>query len=99
MAKKNRGPKVSKEPQAQQQAPIEPISSKGKKVIGMGVGILVLGFIVLCFTDPMGRNWASLLSPFLIVGGYVLVGIGIFLPENLPTSGQSQDPSQPPSAL
>jgi len=90
MAKKN---KAHKEIRPQQPAAIEALSSRGKKVIGTGVGTLVLGFIVLCFTDPMGRNWASLISPFLIVGGYVLVGIGIFLPENLPTSEQSRNPS------
>lgn len=57
------------------------ISSAGKKVIGAGAALLVLGFIVLSFTDPMGRNWASHLSPFLILGGYAVIAAGIFVPE------------------
>ena len=64
----------------------ESISPRGKKVIAIGVGILVLGFGAISFTDPMGRNWASVLSPFLILGGYSVVAIGIFLPESLPPS-------------
>lgn len=59
---------------------IETISAPGKKVIMAGIGILLLGFIALSLTDPMGRNAASHLCPFLILGGYFLVGIGIFLP-------------------
>lgn len=37
-------------------------------------------------TDPMGQNWASNLSPFLILGGYALIGLGIVL----------KDPATPP---
>ena len=71
-------------------APVEEITSLGKKVIGVGVAILVLGFIVLSRTDSLGRNWASTLSPFLILGGYLVIAIGIFLPENLRTSPPDQ---------
>ena len=72
----------------------ESISGRGKKTIGIGLGILVIGFIVLSLTDPMGRNWASTLSPFLILGGYGVIGIGIFLPEKPLTS----EPFSPPRA-
>lgn len=57
------------------------ISALGKKVILAGVGVLVLGFLVLTKTDPAGQNLASNLSPFLIIGGYVIIGIGIVFPE------------------
>ena len=57
------------------------ISSIGKKVIGLGILILAIGFFILSKTDPQGQNWASMLSPFLIVGAYVLIAIGILLPE------------------
>jgi len=57
------------------------ISSKGKKVILIGIVILILGFFILTKTDPEGQNWASVLSPFLIVGGYITIAIGIILPD------------------
>jgi len=59
----------------------EGISSRGWKVIGAGIAVLILGFYILTFTDPMGRNWASSLSPFLILGAYGVIAAGILLPE------------------
>lgn len=56
-----------------------PISKRGWKVIGAGIGILILGYIVLSKADSMAQNWAGTLSPFLILGGYALIGIGIIL--------------------
>ena len=53
------------------------ISRRGWKVIGAGAAGAALGFIVLCFTDPAGQNWASTLSPFLILGGYGTIAAGI----------------------
>ncbi len=61
------------------QTPI--ISRRGWKLIGAGVFIVTVGFVVLSFTDPRGQNWASTLSPFLLVGGYSLIGIGIITPD------------------
>ena len=55
----------------------ESISHRGWKVVGAGIFILVIGFAVLKAADPMGRNWASVVSPFLILSGYALVGLGI----------------------
>ena len=46
-------------------------------MIGAGIGVVFLGFIVLSLTDPSGQNWASTLSPFLILGGYGTVAAGI----------------------
>ena len=61
-------------------AAVEPISPAGKKVIALGIGVLALGFFVLTFTDRMGRNWASNVAPFMILGGYAVIGAGIFFP-------------------
>lgn len=69
------------------------ISLRGWKVIGLGVGIAALGYFVLTFTDPAGQNWASNLCPFLILGGYATVGVGILLPET--SSADIQQASQP----
>ena len=70
----------------------ETFSSRGKKTIGVGIGLLVLGFILLRFTDPAGRNWASTLSPFIILGAYGVIAFGIFLP------GSEEPPQSPPPA-
>jgi len=53
------------------------LTRRGWKLVGIGVGVLIFGFIVLSFTDPRGQNFASHLSPFLIIGGYVIIGFGI----------------------
>lgn len=55
------------------------ISKRGWKLVGTGVGVLVLGYIVLSLTDPSGQNWASHLSPFLLIAGYTLIGVGIVI--------------------
>jgi hypothetical protein len=57
------------------------ISKLGRKVIFSGIAVLILGFIVLTKTDPSGQNLASMVSPFLILGGYLIIGIGIFVPD------------------
>lgn len=72
----------------------EVFSSTGKKTIGIGIGLLVLGFIVLRFTDPDGKNWASTLSPFLILGAYGVIALGIFLPDPVEPPPQSPPPAE-----
>jgi len=57
------------------------ISKSGKKLIIAGICILVLGFFILSKTDPEGQNWASIVSPFFIIGAYVIIGFGIIIPE------------------
>ncbi|HAM39544.1 MAG: hypothetical protein A2474_03735 [Elusimicrobia bacterium RIFOXYC2_FULL_34_12] len=53
------------------------LSKRGKTIIFVGIGILILGYIILTKTNPQGDNWASIISPFLLVGGYITVAIGI----------------------
>lgn len=57
------------------------ISKRGWKTIFLGAGIAAAGYVVLSFTDPAGQNWASNLCPFLILGGYACIGVGIILPD------------------
>lgn len=57
------------------------ISKRGWKTIGCGIGTAALGFYILTFTDPAGQNWASNLSPFVILGGYAAIAVGIILPD------------------
>lgn len=63
--------------------PAEPmeagISPLGWKAIAAGLVLIAIGFFVLSHADRMGQNWAALVSPFLILGGYGLVGLGLFL--------------------
>jgi hypothetical protein len=61
----------------------EGISLRGKKIIAAGCGLLVIGYALLIKTDPYGQNLASLFSPFLIVGGYITIGIGILFPGSI----------------
>lgn len=59
------------------------ISKKGKTVILSGIALVVIGFVILSMADPAGENFAAHLSPFIIIAGYVLIGIGIVLPEKV----------------
>lgn len=62
--------------------PKEPLlSRRGKIVLGAGILLAAVGFYLLTLTDPAGRNWASNLCPFVILGGYALMGVGIVLPD------------------
>lgn len=87
MAKKNKRPASPNEQSpAAPQLPVRFISKRGWKAVGGGIALLLIGYFVLSMTDPMGQNWASNLSPFLILGGYALIGLGIVL----------KDPATPP---
>jgi hypothetical protein len=69
--------------QAQQQVvqrPVQGLSAAGKKVILAGFIVLAAGYFILSKTDPAGQNLASKLSPFMILGGYALIGIGLAIP-------------------
>jgi hypothetical protein len=68
--------KAAKKPET-----VKSISNRGIKVIFAGAVILAAGFFILSKTDPAGQNWASKLSPFLILGGYAAIGAGILVPE------------------
>ncbi|MEN3013402.1 MAG: hypothetical protein ABDH23_02150 [Endomicrobiia bacterium] len=57
--------------------PEQEISQTGKKIIIFSVILLTCGFILLKFTNPEGNNWASVLSPFIIIISYILIGMGI----------------------
>ncbi len=75
MAKKNKFNPIQSKPTPDTPKPL--ISKRGWKVILGGIGTLGIGYFVLSLTDPMGQNWASNVSPFLILGGYAIIGIGI----------------------
>lgn len=60
--------------------PTAPMSPRGKAFVGAGGALVVAGFVVLTFADPLGRNWASVVSPFLLLSGYGLIAFGLFLP-------------------
>lgn len=83
---------------AAETAPLEAeaISLRGKKTIAAGVGVLILGFVILTMTDPEGRNWASHLSPLLILGAYAVIAVGIFLPDEDPAPEKDEKEDNPP---
>lgn len=53
------------------------ISKRGWKIIISGIIGLVIGFILLTFTNPEGNNWASIVSPIVIISSYVIIAVGI----------------------
>ena len=67
------------------------VSKRGWKVIALGMAVVAIGFYVLSLTDPAGQNWASNLCPFLILGGYATIGIGIVLPERSEDTAKMQE--------
>lgn len=64
--------------------PSEPLSPLGKRLAWAGGALVVCGFILLSFADAMGRNLPALVSPFLLIGGYAAIGVGLFLPSDSP---------------
>ena len=66
--------------------PSESLSPRGKALAAAGGIVVLLGFAVLSRADALGRNWAATLSPFLILGGYAAIGLGLFLPPAPPPS-------------
>jgi hypothetical protein len=72
--------KTAKEKVPAPPPPSEALSPLGKRVVAAGGALVLLGFAVLSRADAAGRNWAASLAPFLILGGYAAVGIGLFLP-------------------
>jgi len=54
------------------------LSRKGWMGLGGGIFLLFLGFLTLSFTDPAGKNFASDLSPLLLVSGYALIAFAIW---------------------
>jgi hypothetical protein len=45
----------------------------------VGTASIVIGLFLLTLTNPEGNNWASILSPLMIIGGYVIVIVGLLL--------------------
>lgn len=52
-------------------------SRRGWRLLFTGIGVCASGYVILSFTDPGGKNWASRVSPFVILAGYALMGAGI----------------------
>jgi uncharacterized membrane protein len=57
------------------------ISRRGWRVIFLGIALVIIGFVILSFASPDAQNWAGKLSPFVILGGYATIGVGIVLPD------------------
>jgi hypothetical protein len=72
--------------------PSEALSSRGKALVLAGGACVLLGFAVLSRADSMGRNWAATVSPFLLLGGYAAIGVGLFLPPDPAPSSPAASP-------
>ncbi len=74
--KKDKNVKVDKKIQINDQHE-QQISKTGWKIIICSVISLAIGFFLLTFTNPEGNNWASVVSPIIIILSYVFIGVGI----------------------
>jgi hypothetical protein len=71
---------------AKKAVPCEPVPAPNSKIrregwrgIAAGIAIAAAGFWTLTYADPMGRNEAAAAAPFVILGGYAVMALGIFL--------------------
>ena len=57
----------------------EPLLSKTQwKAVAIGILVVAAGFWVLTKADTAGNNWASHAAPFLILGGYAIIGLALW---------------------
>jgi len=75
--KKNKRPPVTEVKATSPRTPL--LTKKCLQFIGAGVVTLVIGYTVLSFADSKAQNLPGLLSPFLILAGYGLIGAGLFV--------------------
>lgn len=48
-------------------------------LLAAGLALVVIGFFVLSFADERASNLAGRISPFIILGGYGLLFVGLIL--------------------
>jgi len=46
-------------------------------LLAVGLALLVVGFVILALADERAANFAGRLSPFLIVGAYATMFVGL----------------------
>ncbi len=51
---------------------------QGRVLAAAGGVLVLLGFLALSRADAMGRGLYARVCPFLILGGYVLIGLGLW---------------------
>ena len=59
-------------------APERRLSLK-KVLFSAGLVAIAAGFFLLTRVDPSGQNWAAVVSPFCIIGGYISIIIALLL--------------------
>ncbi len=85
MSRHRRGDKKPKKASLSEPSQPPLFSWWGKRLMWGGVFLALLGFWVLSWCDPLGRNWASWVSPILILGGYFLLALGLVWPYLFPS--------------
>ena len=58
--------------------PSKRLSPVGMRLLGAGGALVLLGFVVLSFADPLGKNAAAVAAPFLLIAGYAAIGVGLY---------------------
>jgi hypothetical protein len=67
------GKPMNLSPQTQRQA------FRKKITFIIGLASIFIGFFLLTLTNPEGNNWASILSPLMIIGGYIVFIVALLL--------------------
>jgi len=73
---------VMTENQQQQQQNVQPAAGKRKTglyIIGGAIAALILGYFVLTKVNADASNWAGVVAPIMIIGGYITVAVGILV--------------------
>ncbi|MEK7287509.1 MAG: hypothetical protein AAB091_02970 [Elusimicrobiota bacterium] len=66
-------------PRSSAQGAAAPLLSSGQiRGVMAGILLVIAGFIVLSRADPAARNWAGTICPFLILGGYAVIGVALW---------------------
>lgn len=51
----------------------------GLYIIGIAILILIAGYYTLTKVNADASNWAGVVAPILIIGGYIAIAIGILV--------------------
>lgn len=70
--------KTKKAPVPAAPAPSAPMTPEGRALSVAGGVLVLFGFLALSRADALGRGLVAQVCPFLILGGYVLIGLGLW---------------------
>jgi hypothetical protein len=58
------------------------------KLIFTAITIVIMGYILLANSDPIGKNIYSFLAPVFLIGGHIMVALGLLYSPNTPENSK-----------